>query len=79
MNLVHKKMQGKPSWEFVLTDVYKFKPGKIVHNLVLSHYQENEIQEGTNTNFAKIIVTYDCSKLVEIMVNVNSKEVNDDN
>ena len=55
-----------PSWDFEQTDVYRMKPGKIVHNFTLSHYQEDK-------NMAKIIVSYDCSKLVEIMVNIIPK------
>ena len=42
------------------------KPGKMVHNFTLSHYQEDK-------NMAKIIVSYDCAKLVEIMVNIMPK------
>ena len=63
------QQKAGPSWDFELTDVYRMKPGKMVHSFLVSHYQEDK-------NNAKIIVAYDCSKLIEIMVNMNSKEVN---
>ena len=78
MLLVHKKSQGLPSWEFVLTDQYSLKPGKILHSLTLSHFHQKEIQEGFNQNFCKVIVAYDCSKLVEIMLNTNPKYLSND-
>lgn len=43
------------------------RPGKLVNGFTLSHYQEDK-------NIARIIVVYDCSKLVEIMVNINSNQ-----
>jgi hypothetical protein len=66
MNLLQK---AGPFWDFELTDVYRMKPGKMVHSFLVSQYQEDKKN-------AKIIVAYDCSKLVEILVNMNIKETN---
>ena len=48
MVLVHKKVQGNPQWEFIMTDSYNFKPGKIINNVTLSQYKQNEEAEGIN-------------------------------
>ena len=60
--LVLRQSPG-PKWDFQLLDTYRMKPGKLVHNFTLSHYLEDK-------NMAKIIISYDCSKMVEVMVNI---------
>ena len=47
-----------------LHDLKYSKIGKMVNNFTVTHYEEDN-------NFAKIVVAYDLSKMVEIMININ--------
>ena len=48
--------------QFIKSDTYKLKPGKIVNLIQVTHLAENK-------SYVKVILCYDCSKLVEIIFN----------
>jgi len=48
--------------QFIKSDTYRLKPGKIVNLIQVTHLAENK-------SYVKVILCYDCSKLVEIIFN----------